>query len=90
MPASKASVSLVPTLGARVSAVRSSVAPVAMDGDPCASARGVGASCLSSLKKPEMRSVVATAVSAWAMPASAGDTASRVAAELPRMIWRTR
>ena len=45
---------------------------------------------LSSSKKPEMRSVEATAVSAWAMLASAGDIASRVAAVVPSTSWRTR
>ena len=37
-----------------------------------------------------MRALEATAVSDWAIAASAGDTARRVAAEVPRMIWRTR
>ena len=57
---------------------------------PSALAPGVAASALSSSKKPAMRALEATAVSDWAIAASAGDTARRVAAEVPRMIWRTR
>jgi hypothetical protein len=41
-------------------------------------------------KKVEICSCEATAVSAWAMVASAGDTASRVAAVVPSTSWRTR
>jgi len=41
-------------------------------------------------KNVEMLSLDATAVSAFAIPASVGDTASLVASVVPRTSWRTR